>query len=53
MVGRAWRFGTKRLAITFSGSDEDADGLKKVQDQFEFNIGEMPSSTGTTSYLNA
>jgi len=52
-VGRAGRFGTKGLAITFSGSDEDADGLKKVQEQFEVNIGEMPSSTGTTSYLNA
>jgi len=52
-VGRAGRFGTKGLAITFSGSDEDADVLKKVQERFEVNIGEMPSSIDTTSYLNA
>jgi len=52
-VGRAGRFGTKGLAVTFSGSDEDADVLKKVQERFEVNIGEMPSSIDTTSYLNA
>ena len=52
-VGRAGRFGTKGLAITFSGSDEDAEVLKKVQERFEVNIGEMPSSIDTTSYLNA
>mmetsp|Transcript_101876 Transcript_101876/g.183805 ORF Transcript_101876/g.183805 Transcript_101876/m.183805 type:complete len:425 (+) Transcript_101876:80-1354(+) len=52
-VGRAGRFGTKGLAITFVGSDEDAEVLKKVQERFEVNIGEMPSSIDTTSYLNA
>merc|ERR1712194_750941 len=52
-VGRAGRFGTKGLAITFSASDEDADVLKKVQERFEVNIGEMPSQIDTTSYLNA
>mmetsp|Transcript_24696 Transcript_24696/g.44935 ORF Transcript_24696/g.44935 Transcript_24696/m.44935 type:complete len:429 (-) Transcript_24696:185-1471(-) len=52
-VGRAGRFGTKGLAITFVGSDEDADVLKKVQERFEVNIGEMPASIDTTSYLNA
>merc|ERR1712188_209871 len=30
-VGRAGRFGTKGLAITFSSSEEDAEVLKKVQ----------------------
>merc|ERR1712110_282925 len=52
-VGRAGRFGTKGLAITFSGDDEDATVLKQVQERFEVNIGEMPSSIDTTSYLNA
>merc|ERR1712028_324813 len=52
-VGRAGRFGTKGLAITFSSTDEDAETLQKVQSRFEVNIGEMPSTIDTTSYLNA
>merc|ERR1712203_1079123 len=52
-VGRAGRFGTKGLALTFSGDDEDATVLKQVQERFEVNIGEMPSKIDTTSYLNA
>jgi len=52
-VGRAGRFGTKGLAITFVGNDEDAEVLKTVQSRFEVNIGEMPSTIDTTSYLNA
>merc|ERR1711957_1147302 len=52
-VGRAGRFGTKGLALTFTTTTEDADVLKKVQERFEVNIGEMPSQIDTTSYLNA
>ncbi|CAE8623719.1 unnamed protein product [Polarella glacialis] len=52
-VGRAGRFGTKGLAITFTSTDEDHEVLKKVQERFEVNIGEMPSQIDTTSYLNA
>merc|ERR1712230_282607 len=52
-VGRVGRFGTKGLAITFVGGDEDKDVLKKVQKRFEVNIGEMPKHIDTTSYLNA
>mmetsp|Transcript_31233 Transcript_31233/g.57108 ORF Transcript_31233/g.57108 Transcript_31233/m.57108 type:complete len:427 (-) Transcript_31233:136-1416(-) len=52
-VGRAGRFGTKGLAITFSCSDEDDEVLKKVQERFEVDIGAMPSQIDTTSYLNA
>merc|ERR1712025_306191 len=52
-VGRAGRFGTKGLAITFSSTEEDAEVLKKVQSRFEVNISEMPSQIDTTSYLNA
>uniref|UniRef100_A0A7S4WFU1 RNA helicase n=1 Tax=Alexandrium monilatum TaxID=311494 RepID=A0A7S4WFU1_9DINO len=52
-VGRAGRFGTKGLAITFVGGDEETSVLKKVQERFEVNIGTMPSQIDTTSYLNA
>merc|ERR1712097_162469 len=52
-VGRAGRFGTKGLAISFCSGEEDAEVLKKVQSRFEVNIGEMPSQIDTTSYLNA
>lgn len=52
-VGRAGRFGTKGLAITFVCTDEDAGVLKQVQERFEVNIGEMPAQIDTTSYLNA
>merc|ERR1712061_645004 len=52
-VGRAGRFGTKGLALTFVSTEEDTDILKKVQERFEVNIGEMPSQIDTTSYLNA
>eukprot|EP00435_Cladocopium_sp_Y103_P036564 s1526_g9.t1 len=52
-VGRAGRFGTKGLAITFVATDEDQEVLTKVQERFEVTIGEMPASIDTTSYLNA
>merc|ERR1712107_606542 len=52
-VGRAGRFGTKGLAITFSSTEDDNKVLEAVQKRFEVNIGEMPKSIDTTSYLNA
>lgn len=52
-VGRAGRFGTKGLALTFVATDEDSEVLKKAQERFEVNIGEMPGQIDTTSYLNA
>jgi len=52
-VGRAGRFGTKGLALTFVSNDEDTDVLKKVQERFDVKIGEMPNQIDTTSYLNA
>jgi len=52
-VGRAGRFGTKGLAISFVATGEDEDVLKKVQERFEVNIGELPSQVDTTSYLNS
>merc|ERR1711920_937770 len=52
-VGRAGRFGTKGLALSFVATDEDSEVLKKVQERFEVNIGAMPAQIDTTSYLNA
>jgi ATP-dependent RNA helicase UAP56/SUB2 len=52
-VGRAGRFGTKGLALSFCSGDEDAEVLKKTQDRFEVNISEMPATIDTTAYINA
>mmetsp|Transcript_38971 Transcript_38971/g.58811 ORF Transcript_38971/g.58811 Transcript_38971/m.58811 type:complete len:421 (-) Transcript_38971:70-1332(-) len=52
-VGRAGRFGTKGLALTFVSSEEDSEVLKKVQARFEVTVDEMPKQIDTTSYLNA
>merc|ERR1711975_192444 len=52
-VGRAGRFGTKGLAISFVATDEDQEVLKKVQERFEVNIQEMPATIDTTSYINS
>merc|ERR1711966_25941 len=38
-VGRAGRFGTKGLAITFITSDEDTTILNQVQERFEVKVG--------------
>merc|ERR1712028_308712 len=52
-VGRAGRFGTKGLALSFVASDEDEAVLKNVQERFEVNIDAMPATIDTTSYLNS
>merc|ERR1719207_236190 len=52
-VGRAGRFGTKGLAISFISSEDDAEVLKKVQSRFEVNITDMPATIDTTAYINA
>merc|ERR1719283_555343 len=52
-VGRAGRFGTKGLALTFAATGDDEKTLKAVQDRFEVNIEAMPGHIDTTSYLNA
>lgn len=49
-VGRAGRFGTKGLAITFVSSEVDTEVLNKVQERFEVNITEMPEHIDIASY---
>merc|ERR1712036_174335 len=46
-VGRAGRFGTKGLAITFSATSEDNEVLSAVQKRFEVNIGDLPATIDT------
>jgi len=51
-VGRAGRFGTKGLAITFSSSPEDEAILKEIQSRFVVKIKPLPNSIETSSYSN-
>ncbi|KXT18930.1 hypothetical protein AC579_3573 [Pseudocercospora musae] len=41
-VGRAGRFGTKGIAISFVSSDRDADVLKAIEARFEKKVDEYP-----------
>jgi len=52
-VGRAGRFGTKGLAITFVSSQDDSNILNKVQERFEVNIQELNEEIDVNSYMNA
>lgn len=52
-VGRAGRFGTKGLAITFVSSDEDAKTLEDVQSRFEVSISQCPEEIDVSSYMTA
>lgn len=51
-VGRAGRFGTKGLAITFVSSAEDSEVLNKVQERFEVDISELPDQIDNATYMN-
>jgi len=50
-VGRAGRFGTKGLAITFVSSPEDSEVLNAVQGRFEVDIKELPQEIDTAAYI--
>jgi len=54
-VGRAGRFGTKGLAITFAASDNDTEILNEVQKRFEVALREAPplDQIDTNTYMNA
>ena len=51
-VGRAGRFGTKGLAITFVETEEDQKVLDDIQKRFEVKIGDLPTTIDATSYMN-
>jgi len=51
-VGRAGRFGTRGLAISFTTDDPtDAEVLDKVQSRFEVKVDVLPDSIDTTTYM--
>jgi ATP-dependent RNA helicase UAP56/SUB2 len=50
-VGRAGRFGTKGLAISFVSSKEDADVLNDVQSRFVVNIPVLPNEIDASKYM--
>jgi len=52
-VGRAGRFGTKGLAITFASTEDDAKVLEDVQARFEVSISPLPDSIDVSSYMTA
>jgi ATP-dependent RNA helicase UAP56/SUB2 len=51
-VGRAGRFGTKGIAISFISSTQDQEILKKVQSRFEVNIPELPDEIDMSTYMS-
>eukprot|EP01006_Ploeotia_vitrea_P026602 TRINITY_DN59567_c0_g1_i1.p1 TRINITY_DN59567_c0_g1~~TRINITY_DN59567_c0_g1_i1.p1 ORF type:complete len:417 (-),score=14.52 TRINITY_DN59567_c0_g1_i1:102-1352(-) len=50
-VGRAGRFGTKGLAISFISREEDETILSQVQSRFAVQVPELPENIDTTSYM--
>jgi superfamily II DNA/RNA helicase len=48
--GRAGRFGTKGLAISFVASKTDAEVLNQVQSRFAVSIPDLPDEIDTSSY---
>lgn len=52
-VGRAGRFGTKGLAISFVATPDEAKVLDQIQGKFEVNIGEFPTEgVDASTYMN-
>jgi len=48
-VGRAGRFGTKGVAISFVSSEDDTAQLAKVQERFEVSLEPYPESASETT----
>merc|ERR1712226_136164 len=51
-VGRAGRFGTKGIAISFVSSEPDQEVLDKVQSRFEVNIPDLPDEIDISTYMS-
>lgn len=51
-VGRAGRFGTKGLAVSFVSTELDAANLEEVQSRFEVDIQQLPDEIDSSSYMN-
>lgn len=51
-VGRAGRFGTKGLAVSFIGGEEDEKVMADVQARFEVKVEELPATIDKSTYMN-
>ena len=51
-VGRAGRFGTKGLAISFISDSKDLEVLDQIQKRFEVKIEDLPSTIDVSTYMN-
>lgn len=52
-VGRAGRFGTKGLAISFISSAENGEVLNDVQSRFVVNIPKLPDTIDPSTYMTS
>jgi ATP-dependent RNA helicase UAP56/SUB2 len=52
-VGRAGRFGTKGLAISFVSREEDSSVLESVQSRFEVEITQLPDKIDSSTYMTS
>jgi len=51
-VGRAGRFGTKGVTISFVSTDEDKKILEELNARFVLKIKEFPEKIDSSSYMN-
>eukprot|EP01104_Vermistella_antarctica_P004089 TRINITY_DN145_c0_g1_i1.p1 TRINITY_DN145_c0_g1~~TRINITY_DN145_c0_g1_i1.p1 ORF type:complete len:396 (+),score=153.05 TRINITY_DN145_c0_g1_i1:1225-2412(+) len=52
-VGRAGRFGTKGLAISFVSSKDDGEVLNGVQQRFAVNVPQLPDTIDASTYMTS
>ncbi|KAH7884043.1 P-loop containing nucleoside triphosphate hydrolase protein [Phlebopus sp. FC_14] len=52
-VGRAGRFGTKGLALTFVASESDQQVMAAIQSRFEVAVPELPDHIDPASYMTS
>ncbi|KAJ7630476.1 P-loop containing nucleoside triphosphate hydrolase protein [Roridomyces roridus] len=52
-VGRAGRFGTKGLAVTFVASDTDSQVMATIQSRFTVAVPELPDHIDPASYMTS
>ncbi len=50
-IGRAGRFETKGLAITFIAEKTEAETLNRVQDRLDVTVEPMPAKIDPSSYV--
>jgi len=50
-VGRAGRFGTKGLAISFVTTDENNKILKEIQERFVVKVPTLPNVIDSSTYM--